>query len=98
MSVVTYGELCLYVEKSGSSVQADRLSALVASIPVVAMTAEVGSVYGRIRADLERRGLVIGGNDLWIAAHALSLGLTLVTANVREFARVAGLAVEDWSA
>ncbi|MDP2810701.1 MAG: PIN domain-containing protein, partial [Rhodocyclaceae bacterium] len=52
--------------------------------------------YGSIRADLERRGELIGSNDLLIAAHALSLGATLVTNNLGEFQRVAGLQVENW--
>lgn len=53
--------------------------------------------YGRIRADLKRKGTPIGANDLLIAAHAKSLGLTLVTHNTREFARVEGLDLEDWA-
>ncbi len=53
--------------------------------------------YARIRDDLERRGQLIGGNDLMIAAIALTHGLTVVTNNVSEFSRVPGLRVEDWS-
>jgi tRNA(fMet)-specific endonuclease VapC len=53
--------------------------------------------YARIRHHLERSGQVIGGNDLMIAAIALTHGLTLVTNNCREFDRVPGLCVEDWS-
>ena len=53
--------------------------------------------YGRIRADLERRGEVIGPNDLIIAATALSMDATLVTRNTSEFRRVDGLLVEDWT-
>ena len=52
--------------------------------------------YGEIRATLEKQGRLIGNNDLWIAAHALSLNVTLATNNVREFRRVAGLSVENW--
>ena len=54
--------------------------------------------YGRLRADLERRGLVIGPHDLQIAAIALVHGLTLVTHNTREFRDVTGLNLEDWQA
>ena len=50
-----------------------------------------------IRADLETRGVVIGGNDLWIAATALAHGATLVTNNTAEFSRVPGLQLEDWT-
>jgi tRNA(fMet)-specific endonuclease VapC len=55
------------------------------------------AVYGRIRADLAARGTPIGPNDLMIAAIAIAHGLTLVTNNTREFARVAGLRLEDWA-
>ncbi|MCI5163400.1 MAG: type II toxin-antitoxin system VapC family toxin, partial [Candidatus Electrothrix sp. AX5] len=51
---------------------------------------------GEIRTVLERAGQPIGGNDLLIAAHALTLRLTVITANLREFVRVPGLAVENW--
>ena len=54
--------------------------------------------YADIRAALERAGAPIGNNDLFIAAHARSRGMTLVTHNVREFRRVPGLRVEDWLA
>ena len=53
--------------------------------------------YAEIRADLKARGAMIGGNDLFIAAHARSLGLTLVTNNTALFGRVKGLAVENWT-
>jgi len=53
--------------------------------------------YGTIRAELERKGQMIGNNDLWIAAHAKAAGLTLVTNNEREFRRVRGLRVENWA-
>jgi tRNA(fMet)-specific endonuclease VapC len=54
--------------------------------------------YGRIRHDLERRGLAIGSMDLLIAAHALALDATLVTSNLSHFSRVAGLRVVNWAA
>jgi tRNA(fMet)-specific endonuclease VapC len=54
--------------------------------------------YARIRADLKKLGTMIGANDLFIAAHARTLGLTLVTNNTREFRRVRNLAVENWLA
>src|SRR6266404_5641572 len=53
--------------------------------------------YGTMRAELERKGQMIGNNDLWIAAHAKASGLTLVTNNEREFRRVRGLKVENWA-
>lgn len=62
----------------------------------VAFDDECAAEYGRIRADLERAGTPIGANDLMIAAIARRHDLTLVTNNVDEFARVVGLAIEDW--
>ncbi len=72
------------------------LALLLANLQVVDFNAGVAVHYGRIRAVLEAAGTPIGPNDLLIAAHALSLGATLVTDNLREFARVPGLAVENW--
>lgn len=57
----------------------------------------VAPVYGRVRAELERAGTPIGPLDTMIAAHALSLGLTVVTDNEREFRRVSGLKVQNWA-
>jgi tRNA(fMet)-specific endonuclease VapC len=64
---------------------------------VVSLPGEAAAAYGEIRAALEARGEMIGGNDLWIAAHAKSAGLTLVTNNEREFKRVPGLKLQNWT-
>jgi tRNA(fMet)-specific endonuclease VapC len=100
ISLVTYAELLYRAEKSRERDRALRiLEELVQLLPIQPMTApEVTHQYARVRADLERRGEVIGNNDLWIAAHALSADLTLVTSNGAEFRRVEGLRVEDWAA
>jgi tRNA(fMet)-specific endonuclease VapC len=74
----------------------DLLKQLVALLPVLPLPQPAGEAYGAIRADLERRGEVIGNNDLWIAAHALPDGLILATNNKREFARISGLQLADW--
>jgi tRNA(fMet)-specific endonuclease VapC len=58
----------------------------------------VGASYGAIRAQLERAGTPIGNNDLWIAAHALALGVTLVSNNTREFERIPKLRLANWVA
>lgn len=60
------------------------------------LTPEVADIYGDLRIKLERAGKPIGSNDLWIAAHAISLGAIVVTDNMREFARVPDLALENW--
>ncbi len=75
----------------------EALEALLRFLSVVDYPGSAAVEYGRIRADLQRRGLLIGSNDLLIAAHARSLGLTLVTNNTREFSRVAGLKFENWA-
>jgi tRNA(fMet)-specific endonuclease VapC len=97
ISVVTYGELFYGVEKNAhSSVSFERLTELTAFLSVLPLTFETAKAYGSIRADLERGGRLIGGNDLWIAAHARAEGLTLVTNNQKEFRRVRGLKLQNW--
>jgi len=98
MSVVVYGELCFGRESSRRRDEtAAHISVLLETIRVLPLPLDAGPRYGEIRADLERRGLPIGANDTWIAAHALAEGLTLVTNNEREFARVPGLRIESWT-
>jgi tRNA(fMet)-specific endonuclease VapC len=97
MSVVTYGELCVGAVKSNrypASLQA--LELFIQVVPVLSMELEVAKLYSKIRLDLEQRGQIIGANDLWIAAHCLQLGLTLVTNNEREFRRIPNLSIENW--
>jgi tRNA(fMet)-specific endonuclease VapC len=64
---------------------------------VLGFSDDAASHYAGIRADLKKRGALIGANDLFIAAHARSLGLVLVTNNTAEFGRVKGLAIENWT-
>jgi tRNA(fMet)-specific endonuclease VapC len=98
ISVITYGELIYRVQKSPDPVKAMMiLDELTALIPVVPMAIDVAAIYGRIGSDLAARGELIGNNDLWIAAHAKSLRLTLVTNNERGFKRVHGLVIENWA-
>ncbi|MBK5966032.1 VapC toxin family PIN domain ribonuclease [Thiocystis minor] len=69
---------------------------IIAGFQVANFDQAASRCYGPLRAELERRGQLIGPNDLMIAAHALALDLTLVTDNTDEFSRVAGLRVENW--
>jgi len=66
-------------------------------IPVLPLDVGAGQLYGEVRADIERKGTPVGAHDLIIAAHALSLGLTLVTDSLREFRRIPQLTVENWA-
>jgi tRNA(fMet)-specific endonuclease VapC len=99
MSVITKCELQYGVEVSPRKAQdAAALAALLPYVATQELPDEASSHYAEIRADLKRRGVLIGGNDLLIAAHARSMGLKLVTNNVAEFGRVRGLQVENWAA
>ena len=95
-SIIVASELRYGCAKKGSAKLEERVEHVLAIIPVLPLEAPIDAHYGSIRADLERRGQPIGHNDLLIAAHACTLGLTLVTANVSEFSRIEGLAVENW--
>jgi tRNA(fMet)-specific endonuclease VapC len=98
MSIITYGELLFGAEKSQHPEPAkERLRRFVEFVPVLVLPDESPRHYARIRAELERAGTPIGGNDLWIAAHALASGLILVSNNLREFGRIAGLSTENWA-
>ena len=98
LSVVTYGELVYGAEKSQFREQARRqLAELAALIPVMELPMRAGEFYGSIRAALAGKGGMIGNNDLWIAAHVMAAGLTLVTNNEREFRRIEGLEIKNWA-
>lgn len=97
ISVITHGELLYGAEKSRSRHQAmEALREFVELVPVVPLPNEAAHAYGVIRATLESSGMLIGNNDLWIAAHAKSAGLIVVTNNEKEFSRVPGLRVQNW--
>jgi tRNA(fMet)-specific endonuclease VapC len=98
LSVISFGELVCGAEKSRWRTESlQRLNEFAGLVQVMSLPAEAALRYGLIRADLERRGEIIGSNDLWIAAHALLAELTLITNNEREFGRVEGLKIENWT-
>jgi tRNA(fMet)-specific endonuclease VapC len=98
LSVIPYGELVYGAEKSQFRGQAKRqLDELAGLLPVMALPLRAGEFYGSIRASLETKGDMIGNNDLWIAAHAKTAELILVTSNEREFRRVQGLEIQNWA-
>jgi tRNA(fMet)-specific endonuclease VapC len=98
MSVITLGELRYGAQKSADPAAGHHaLERLQELVPVLDLHANAASRYGEVRSALEQAGTPIGPQDLWIAAHALAEDLTVVTHNTREFARVPGLRVEDWT-
>jgi tRNA(fMet)-specific endonuclease VapC len=84
------------VAKKGSARLDARVSFVLRILEILPFGPPADAAYGQIRAQLERASDMIGRNDLYIAAHALTLGLALVTDNEREFSRVAGLKWENW--
>lgn len=95
-SVIVAAELRFCARKRQSRRLTNNVNAILAAIEVLPLEEPADQAYGELRANLERRGGVIGPNDMLIAAHALSLDKVVVTANRREFARVPGLRVENW--
>jgi tRNA(fMet)-specific endonuclease VapC len=98
ISVITTSELLYGVEVSPRRTQDETaLQAFLPHVEVLEFPDDGAIHYAQIRADLKRRGQMIGANDLFIAAHARSLRLRLVTNNTAEFGRVKGLALENWT-
>ena len=95
-SIVVAAELRFGAVKSGSTKLSDRVDAILSALEVLPLEAPVDRHYATLRWALWRRGEPIGSDGMLIAAHALSQGLTVVTANVGEFSRVPGLSVESW--
>jgi tRNA(fMet)-specific endonuclease VapC len=98
VSVVTKSELLYGVEVSPRRQRDEAaLNAFLNYVEVLDFPDNAASHYAQIRGQLKKSGKMIGANDLFIAAHARSLGLTLVTHNTQEFRRVNRLAIEDWT-
>ncbi|WP_413466490.1 type II toxin-antitoxin system VapC family toxin [Mesorhizobium sp. B4-1-4] len=97
-SIVVASELRYGCARKGSAKLLKKVEELLAEIPVLPLDVPADAGYGAIRAELEGLGQPIGHNDLFIAAHACALGITLVTANTGEFTRISGLKVENWLA
>ena len=99
VSSITLAELRYGIEKSQRRENNRRaLDRVLRALNVVAFDAKAAQAYGAVRAALEATGKPVGPLDTLIAAHALSLDLTLVTSNPREFSRIRGLRVESWIA
>lgn len=96
ISVIVAAELRYGCAKKGSPRLLRRVEEFLKEVPVLPFDVPADSAYGDMRAELEAVGRPIGSNDLLIAAHAKTLGATVVTANVGEFRRILGLNVENW--
>jgi len=97
VSSITYAELLHGVEKSAKPEHNLRqVEDFFSRLEVLEYNRKAAAHYGEIRADLERKGTIIGINDLHIAGHARSEGMVLVTNNLREFERVEGLRLDNW--
>jgi tRNA(fMet)-specific endonuclease VapC len=99
ISVITKAELLYGVDISPrKKTDGIAVDAFLRHVAIFDFPDEAAAHYAGIRADLKKRGLMIGANDLLIAAHARALDMTLVTNNVREFKRIANLRIENWAA
>ncbi len=95
VSVIVAAELRYSSAKKGSPQLRRKVEEFLSEVPVLSFDVPADEVYGNLRAELEAAGRPIGSNDLLIAAHALTLCATVVTANVGEFGRIRGLNVEN---
>jgi tRNA(fMet)-specific endonuclease VapC len=97
LSAIVLAELEYGIAKSAKPEHNRRVfEAITKNFAVLGFEASASGHYGRMRANLERRGQLIGPYDMMIAAQALALDLTMVTDNVDEFSRVEGLRIENW--
>ncbi len=95
-TAVTIGELAYGANRVGRPELYERATRLLGSTQILAFDRPAAERYGAIRGDLERKGTRLADPDLRIAATALAYGATLISGNVRHFARVPGLVVENW--
>jgi tRNA(fMet)-specific endonuclease VapC len=97
-SIIVAAELRYGCAKSGSTRLLKGIEDILGELTVLPFDIPSDAEYGGIRAELETAGRLIGSNDLLIAAHAYTMGATIVTANASEFKRIRGLKVENWLA
>lgn len=96
ISAVTEGELRFGAARSGSAGLHATVEQFLLGVSIFAWDSEAAKEYGRLRSALEREGRVMGSLDMMIAAHAMALGLILVTGD-RAFGRIRHLRMEDWT-
>ena len=95
-SVIVAAELRYGAAKKASQRLSSQVDAVLGALEVLPLEVPADAAYGLLRTRLEKGGTPMGGNDLLIAAQAISLGYTIVTANEREFARIKNLRRENW--
>ncbi len=95
-SVIVRSEIWYGARRRQSPRLSKQIADVLGGLEALPFDAPADEIYGLIRAELALAGTPIGGNDMFIAAHALALDLTLVTDNVDEFSRVNGLRIENW--
>ncbi len=96
VSIFVAAELRFGARKKDDAALTARVEEFLQSVDVIPFDAPADDFYAVLRSDLERRGLSIGANDLFIAAHTLALDRILVTDNERDFRRIDGLVIENW--
>ncbi|MBN1906374.1 MAG: type II toxin-antitoxin system VapC family toxin [Deltaproteobacteria bacterium] len=97
MSAITYAELMNGAKKSSMvEFNISKLNRLSEIMEIKPFDEKAAVIYGDVRSTLEKKGMIIGSNDLLIAAHAISLDSTLITNNEKEFSRVDRLKIENW--
>ena len=95
-SVIAAGEVQFGIDRFRAFRLLEQMERVMKTIEVRPLQTEAVKIYGAINAGREQRGQLIGANDMWIAAHAMAEGAVLVSNNIREFSRIAGLNVENW--
>jgi len=95
-SVIVAAELRFGAAKKGSDKLTDQVERILGALQILPFEEPADRAYAKLRAQLEATGEPIGGNDMLIAAHAISAGCSVVTDNERQFDRVEGLTVENW--
>ena len=99
LSSIAYGELCFGIENGDASLKEERYKQLhlfTDKLVIDPWDEEAARHSGLIRADLKKQGIMIGSNDMLIAAHARSLGAVLVTNNTKEFSRIPDILLDNW--
>ncbi len=96
LSTIVVSELLYGAYKKGSKKLIEVVESFVDCFQIYEYGLNAAKEYGKLRAELEKRGEVIGAYDLQIAAHAIALGATLVTNNEKEFSRIKNLRLENW--